>query len=57
MSMMRMRVVLRPDVFHLQHIAAFGTALDGAVAGHLLVYHIRGRGVVDGEGEEGGKVR
>ena len=30
------RFVGRSQVFHLQHVAAFGAALDGAVAGHLL---------------------
>jgi len=53
MSMMRMRVVLRPDVFHLQHIAAFGTALDGAVAGHLLVIILEDEGLLMGRERRG----
>lgn len=30
-----MWVVLRSHIFHFQDVAAFGAALDGAVAGHL----------------------
>ena len=51
---MRMRVVGRADVFHAVDAAAFGAALDGALAGHLLC---GGEGVSEGVfvvGREGG---
>ena len=28
-------VVLRPDIFHLKDVAAFGATFDWSVAGHL----------------------
>lgn len=56
---MRMGIIWRAHVFHFQHIAAFGTALNGAVAGHLvlrkghwLAYDsLRYRRYVDGRGD------
>lgn len=35
-SVMRVRVVGRSDVFHAVDAAAFGAAFDGAFAGHLV---------------------
>lgn len=36
-SVMRVRVVGRADVFHAVDATAFGAAFDGAVARHLLI--------------------
>lgn len=33
--MIMVGVVSRANIFHLQDVAAFGAALNGAVAGHL----------------------
>lgn len=44
---MRVRIVRGPDVFHLQHIAAFGAAFNGAVSGQLVA--TEGDGLVLGE--------
>lgn len=33
----RVRVVERADIVHFEDVAAFGAALDGAVAGHLVL--------------------
>ena len=38
MPMVRVRVVHRANIFHLQYVAALGTALQRSVAGHLEVY-------------------
>ena len=49
-----MRFVGRSHVFHLQHVAAFGAALDGALAGRLLWDQVvsgcvcRGRNIQNG---------
>ena len=36
MPMIVMCLIGGTNIFHLQHIAAFGTALDGTVARHLV---------------------
>jgi hypothetical protein len=39
---MCVRVFGRSDVFHLVDVTAFGAALDGAVAGDLLMRRVSG---------------
>ena len=55
MSVMRVWIVWWTDVFHSVDAAAFGTALDGAVAGHLVGREVSER-VRDLGVEGGGRV-
>jgi len=49
----RVRVVRRADVFHSVDGTAFGTAFDGAGAGHLVWYWLMGGGEGGRWGGEG----